>query len=608
MLGELLQLHKSNDQLQATAARLGLTVQELLQQQLQYLADVRGRLSASQRLQVVSMCSEQFRLHDSADHLVLASQLHLPPSDAADTKLLSSLGQAGSSVKLLSDSYAAFASDQDQRLVLTQLLGVQQADAATIIHAVAQLHNSRAELSQAQRMCHLAYLARYDSLLQENEGLLRQVQQAFKVPSSLGGLYLAHQLFFPLGEQYSSLQDDMDAAGMLFLNISVMDNSSNTVDTTIKTQLLRRALVTLGVKSVNESRVTQHILKLYTGQIRVQYDQHVAHVCFIAANWHLLNADTQAMVTSKLKLRVLSTSQTTKQVSASDSANKGSRKPGCEDAGEVVWALGTGLYQLPQPDSNSPDFVKVLQLAGLQFLHSSYAAAEQGDRLLQWMTNYLKLQCVTRATAAESLLVAIETNRKHYIDMHSWSELAEHVIYMADHWDPDDMYILQQALILGFREPGSDSTITLVTAAEKCMYWPNTGGAWKLQEVLLPSEVTYLHPVYAERVQKLASRAETRAQARRLQEFFINALGVFNKPKPESAELQQAIAAGGRWQPLLLLFADKWESYTEEHQQLLAKQLRNMQVGLVCLDNDVITQPNVKPRLGSCWHAVCFEA
>lgn len=591
MVGKLLELHKNSKHLQRAADDLSITVQELLLQQLQYLAGRLGSMTGLQRSEISSLCCQKFRLHNTNGQSVLASSLHLPPHDAAAVGLLAGLSQAGGGLQLLAADYAEFASDEEQQLVLTKLLGVKQADTAAIIRAIAQLHSSSsAQLSQDQRLCHLAYLARHTNILQENEGLLQLVQQVVLLPSSVGSCHRGSQLFYPLGEQFATLQGDMDAAGMLFLESGFIEYSME--EAKLKRQTVVSLVELLGVRSVNESRVVQHIVKLYTAAQRITSAQHLTHLSFIAANWHNISADVQALVYKSLKLRVQG--PVTATAGNSTNASDGGSCPSSNserdvsitggngnNVNDIHWAVPGSLYELPAANRPESQLVMAMQLAGLQFLHPLYESAADGSRTLQWMRNNLGLKLVTPTLAATSILAAIERDSSQYIKLHRWTQLVDHAVYIADICDQMDAQRVKQTLRVGL-QPASGSTnipVWSTATAQSSLYWPSSGKGWQLQQVLLPSKVKYLHPAYAERVQEFESRFETRAQARRLKDLFTRTLGVLDKPVAGSPELQHAIAAGDRWLPLLQLLADRWSGYTPKEQRQLAQQLQQLQVG-----------------------------
>jgi hypothetical protein len=120
------------------------------------------------------------------------------------------------------------------------------------------------------------------------------------------------------------------------------------------------------------------------------------------------------------------------------------------------------------------------------------------------------------------------------------------------------------------------------------MYWPSEGSrtgsnSWKLQDILLPSEVAYIHPEYVSGLRKTAkshSTVEQSLSATDLQAFFTQHLGLRACPVPGSEALQAAVDAGDRWRPLLLMLSEIWgSSYRrQEDQEKLRQQLQDMTV------------------------------
>jgi hypothetical protein len=125
------------------------------------------------------------------------------------------------------------------------------------------------------------------------------------------------------------------------------------------------------------------------------------------------------------------------------------------------------------------------------------------------------------------------------------------------------------------------------TASQGVLYWPAVGvqhsssSSWRLQEVLLPSEVAYLHPDYITALRQMnqdSSWGELQLTAVGLQRFFTQGLGLRVSPVPGSAALQAAMTAGDRWRPLLLMLSDVWSKYKPAEQEQLEQQLCDMMV------------------------------
>jgi hypothetical protein len=186
---------------------------------VQYISAHRARLSKA----VQQLCREELWLN-CGDWLCCTSYGVLLPPDAADTlQILQELSSSGSSVRVLDACYAPIWSNAESKLVLTEFLGLSQADAVTAINSIVEVHSKcKAEgspVSRQQLLMHLQHLARHMHLLEGDANLCQQVQQAVVLRDSKGNPTAATELFFPLPADFpQGLQKDMRAAGMRTLH------------------------------------------------------------------------------------------------------------------------------------------------------------------------------------------------------------------------------------------------------------------------------------------------------------------------------------------------------------------------------------------------------
>lgn len=289
-------------------------LQDLLLQQLTYLAGVRLQLQTASKQRGLLLLS-------STGQLMPTHELHIPPTDAAALALLWGLEEAGHGLPLLHPCFAACWQDtnSEQCLLLTQVLGVRQADTASVISALAGLHSSSsASMPEPERAKHLTYLAQHTQLLQQQKhsGLLQQVQQSVLLLDAAGQHRRASTLHMPLGPHFASLQSDMCAAGMAFLHSSYTtdavagSNTSTSATVQRKTALrqLGELLTVMGVQESDAAAIVRHILKLYANkqQQPPSIKQHLSHLRFIQERWlGDIAADAQRCVTKDLPLLVV---------------------------------------------------------------------------------------------------------------------------------------------------------------------------------------------------------------------------------------------------------------------------------------------------------------
>jgi hypothetical protein len=576
-----------------SAAKLQTTQEALLLQQLEYLAAVRQLLSPAIQMQ----CRSCYKLMSSNGQLQLACQLHMAPEDPAALQLLQDLSTSGCGLPLLHDAFKAFAADDEKHLMLKSLLGVQQADAAAVIKAIADAHSKLGPclVSEQQRMQHLAYMASQLDLLEgfpENV-LLQHMRQAVHLQDAAGGYCTASQLHLPLGQQFAGLQEDMDAAGMKFLHSSYTAAGSATGDAAgsscVAQRRLQELLQLLGVKTADDNAVEKHILQLYSSSSSnsgslPSAQQHMGHVRFICSRWQALNDATRDIVKQQLMLLVHAVASDTNDSHSSDDSNHNSfivspSNSSCSSRGRssCLYAPARQLLELPAADSAEQQLMGVLQLGGAHFLHSQYAAAEpDGQELLLWLRSRLGLQPLTRGAAVGFILQA-DAQAVGRVAEAPTEQLVEEALYVALHGTPEQHERAASVLLLVKVAPNGKPAVHLRFLSLPC-YYPEAGEDWQMQQVLLPTEVSYLHPAYAAKVDQLISSAGSRSLGAAFKNFLTQRMGVLALPQPGSAELLRAAASPERWLPLLLLLRDKWMSYSTQQQEQLSKDLKNMQV------------------------------
>jgi hypothetical protein len=344
VVSELIKLHKSASTLRATAKCLGLQLDQMLPQQLQYIAAYRSELTAD----VQQLCKQQLLLLDSSGQVLVPDSnrvAHLPPADTATLQILQDLMASGRRVRVLSSCYAAIWQDAESQLVLTKLLGLRQADAATALCSMVDVHSrSRAgvkPMSGKRRLQHLTYLAQQRHVLEADQQLRATVQEAVDLHDDGGNLAAASDLFFPLGSTLAvDLQQDMRAAGMRFLHKRYAG-----------AQGLRELLRLLGVRTATAGVVAPCILRLYAdGQEGVSEQQRRRHLEFFADDIRLLEEDSHLLQLVK---------------------------------GQVQLQDSNGCYTPPESlhHTLSTEFASLQEdmlAAGMLFLHSSYLARSRG--------------------------------------------------------------------------------------------------------------------------------------------------------------------------------------------------------------------------------------
>lgn len=606
MVPHLLQMSQSpafaDTSIVQCAAALHTTVEALLLQQLQYLAAVRQQLSPA----VQAQCRSQFKLLSSTRQLLPSCQLHVHPEDPVALQLLQDLYSYGScGLPLLHSAFSSAAADEEQQFALRSLLGVKTADAAAVIKAVAGAHSSIAAMliTEQQRMQHLTHIASQLDLLESPAGsiLLQQLQQAVRLQDTAGRYCTAGELHLPLGQQFQGLQADMHAAGMKFLQSSYLaaGSAGSAADAaagsacaadsgSVAGRRLQQLLTLLGVKTADDDAVVTHIMQLYSkdpfNMPTVQ--QHMGHVRFICSRWLALSAAAREAVKQQLQLLV----QPAEHAGAASSAGSSqgvcgvfsSSSSNSSSVASCMYAPVQQLLELPAAGSEEQQLLGVLRSGGAQFLHSQYAAAQlDGQQLLLWMRSQLELQQLSSSRAVDCILQAQAVAR---VSVTPTEHLVEQALYVALHGSPEQHERAAKELLLVKVAPSGQPAIHMGSGL--CFYpcyYPEAGEGWQMKQVLLPSEVAYLHPAYVAKIDQLlisssSSNASIFGTSAAFKSFLTQQMGVLKLPQPGSIALMTAAAAPDRWLPLLLLLRDRWHEYSSQQRQQLSQDLKSMTV------------------------------
>jgi hypothetical protein len=592
--------------LQQCATTVGITLEDLLLQQVKYLAGVRLELQSHLQQQHTpsyssSGSAQGFLLLCSTGNLVASDQLYLPPEDAATLELLQELRGTMQGLPLLHPCFEPCwrESDSEQHLLLTKLLGVKQADAAAVIAALVKLHSScSAVLTESQRGRHLAYLAQHTQLLREQQGLLRQVQGSVLLLDAGGQYRKAGVLHMPLGPHFAELQSDMAAAGMLFLHSSYTADpdahssvvSQQAVQHRRALQQLQELLGLLGVQPSDVNSIAKHILKLYSGSTdaRPSPEQHLGHLRFIQEGWYELELTVQRQISSGLLL--LAAAAPTADTCAAADASSSSKGPdgagrsmsssdASSSSSSWVYVHGTYVYTLPSANSTEAGLVGALHLGGARFLHPVYYQRDEaGSDLVLWVQGKLGVRSLDRDVAARFLLDAHDSGR---LQSNSCSphHLAEHALYLAQHAASDVLAKVKHRLLLAVHPRSHDTQQLYRTSSNgPPLYFPAQGERWSLQQVLPADRVMYLHPVYSVLLEELKQDPNRWYERTQLLNFLTYHVGINMRPVAGSAALKKAIQAGKCWQALLLLLHDEWRNYSESDQQVVLKQIKGLWV------------------------------
>ena len=573
----------------------------VLLQQLEYIASVRTQL----RSNTTAACKQQFKLVSSSGSLLNAANLHLPPREVAAEKLLQDLTQAGKGLQLLSPAFQQFWADEEKCLVLTRVLGVKQADAAAVVGALAKLHSSNSSISnggsidEEQLMRHLRYVASHIDILGEGRTgveLLARVKGAMQLPDSNGTYRSPESLFFPLGREFSSLEQDLEAAGMRFLGGSIAAAAGGSMGQreVVSHKRMEELLLLLGVKKPDLSAVVESILQLYKlplAAAALAAGSHMSHMHFLFERWGEMDSELKEGVKRRLLLKVAASSSSG---SCGDiTSNNASSTGAGGGATSVVYAKADSVFIPPKVDSQERVLLGVLELGGAKFLAEEYTAAQPAGStdFISWVQMCLKVQEISKQQVMKHILLA-HMHRKELEVLCTPQQILRHALYIAEHYEllspqkQGDELQLKQRLLIGVAaaDPSSNSSVTFVTAVQfqgTALYWPEKGDGWELTQVLPPAEVSYVVPEYAEEVEQLGGSAESRSFASSMKKFFTQQLGVMMLPRADSEDLQRAVAAGDRWQAILLMLKDRWPRYSGEKKQL-CKLLSTMQV-CVCV-------------------------
>jgi hypothetical protein len=621
-------MHKED--LHQCATTLGVSLEDLLLQQVEYLAGVRLELQTLLQQQQQSSAgafgstvsagstgsvgsAQVFLLLSSTGTLVASNKLYLPPEDAATLELLQELAPTGHGLGLLHPSFEPCwrETDSEQYLLLTKLLGVKQADAAAVIGALVKLHSScSAVLTESQRQRHLAYLAQHLQLLQDQQGLLQQVQGSVLLQDSGGQFHKPGVLHMPLGSHFADLQSDMAAAGMLFLHSSyTADPEAQSTTVTRQAVQHRQALRQLeellgllGMQPSDVNSIVKHILKLYSGSTvaRPSPDQHMAHLHFIQEHWYDLESAVQQQVSSGLQLLAAEAPTADICTAANDtSSSSGSSASLCS----WMYAKGSELYTLPAADSSEAQLVEALHLGGARFLHPLYYHSDEtGSDLVLWAQGKLGVRALDRKAAARHLLAAHDSGQVRY-GVCSPRQLAEHALYLAQHADSEALAKVRYQLLVAVQpRPQDTEPLYRVASSGPPMYFPAQGERWSLQQVLPANRVMYLHAAYAELLQELEQDMDVSRffEVGKLKNFLTYHLGIHVRPVAGAPSLSKAIQlqAADCWQALLLLLHDEWHNYSSSEQETLLEQLKGLWVS-------AMTQGMV-PCVQSCMLCACY--
>jgi hypothetical protein len=261
----------------------------VLLQQLEYIASVRTQLPS----ETVAACKQRFKLISSSGSIQEAASLYLPPSNQAARELLLELAQMGQGLQLLALEFQQFWDDGDKRLALTKVLGLKHADAAAVVGALADFHSSsrstESRIDEEQLMRHLKYLAAHTDILEDasNIRLLKQVKQAIQLPDIQGVYCCTSSLFFPLGEQFCSLEQELESGGMQFLSSTIAVAAYSSLGDSFSHRRMKELLLLLGVREPDVSTVAEFILQLYETPEAVAaltMERHMLHVQFLCGN------------------------------------------------------------------------------------------------------------------------------------------------------------------------------------------------------------------------------------------------------------------------------------------------------------------------------------
>lgn len=602
-----MQLHAGQN-LEQAASTLGLSLQELLLQQVTYLAGVRLELQglASTQQQQQQHCGgrsgaqlQGLLLLSNQGRLVPSFELHLPPREPAVQELLQELQEAGGGLQLLHPCFESCVQNpnSEQALLLTTTLGVCRADKAAVVGALVQLHRQgSAALSEQQRAKHLAYLSQHTTFLQQHPPLLKTVRETVLLLDARGQHRRAGVLHMPLGPQFAELEADMYAAGMLFLHNSYV---AETTGGGSARRQLQELLAVLGVQVSDVDSIAQHILKLYStkGAQRPNQEQHLSHMRFLMERWPDMSEGVRQLLDLRQQLDLdglpvlVADAATVRAASRSSSSGGGNGTGGSSAAGQASSSGSKGcvystdpVYLLPAADSPLAPLLWALRLGGAHFLAPAYEAV---DGLVLWLQARRRVVTLSSTPTAQLLLKGHDKyTAASWQQNFSPADMAQHALRVALCGDRAVLRDSTQKLLLAVHATcpaGSSPQVFYRQAGAQGgpVFFPVTAqsGAWSLPEVLLPGRVEYLHPAYAQLLSELQQQ-DPHAHSM-LQQFLSVQMKVHLRPIPGSGSLQEAISTPDCWQPLLLLLHDEWSNYAEPEQQRLRQQLEHLKVGLI---------------------------
>jgi hypothetical protein len=592
----LLDLHDTPEALAACSSTVKQDLTSVLLQQLEYIASVRTQLPS----ETAAACKQRFKLISSSGSVQETASLYLPPSNQAAKELLLELAQTGQGLQLLAPEFQQLWEDEEKRLVLTSVLGLKHAGAAAVVGAIADFHSSSSSgngIDEEQLIRHLRYLADHTDILDAK--LLEQFKQGVRLPDTGREYRSTSSLFFPLGQQFGDLEQELESAGMHFLNSSIAAAASGTVPgDSFSHRRIKELLLLLGTQEADVGTIVSFILQLYespSALATLTQERHMLHVRFLCESWGDLDVELKGHVQEKLLLRI-EANTSDKAASSSSSEDIDSRDASSTASLEAVASVAlvfgkpSSLYIVPDEGTHEHSLLGVLELGSAKFLAKEYAAVQPNSSssskdLIRWLKVHLRVHELSEKQVITYILAAHE-HRQALEAMFTPKQIWEHALYVAanhEWFTPGELQEdlqLQQRLLVGVAadEDASMSSDAFITASEYNIFWPEKGDGWELQQVLPPDQVYYVAPAYVSAVEQLLASADTRADGRCIKKFFTQQLDVLTMPLASAPELEATIATGAQWHTVLLLLRDCWHKYSEDEQEHLAELLSSMQV------------------------------
>jgi hypothetical protein len=318
----------------------------------------------------------------------------------------------------------------------------------------------------------------------------------------------------------------------------------------------------------------------------------MALLCFMKQHWADLSDAVQQQVTTSMPLlgadadmlSALNEGGSATSAAAGSASNSRVTMPGPNGSSNGSYADATrSVYALPAAGSLLLPLLQALHFGGASFLHPMYGSGGVAG-LTSWLLDMKMALVLTHTEAAQYLQQAHKT---HAPDTWQWifspAQMAWQALAVAL-WG--DAGACRQVLLLavqGLCMAGSSPAVEYRTAeGQQPVYFPATGHGWALQEVLLPGQVPYLHPAYAQLLSDLQQRNEDQ-HYRALLHLLEIELNIQMRPMP-GASLQQAVgppASASQRSKLLLLLGDEWGNYEPRVQEEMTSLLSHIQVGQV---------------------------